>query len=1353
MRTHRLNVRAMGVLVLLGIGSQAIAQSGISGQGGPTASASLWNRYGVAVDAAVGSLSIASISPSSAIVGGAAFTLTVSGTGFTPIGEGPIPGSVVQWNGTPLPTSFVSNTQLTAQVPAGDLVSTGTAQVIVTNGAAATSNALPFTIGPIVYNAYTGCNGQPATGILQLWLTSLNTITGAVQINGVDPRPGNAPFSWNWGDSATIQGYFPQSHTYSNRQINYSLQVTSHENDGSTDCAQLGIIFNAQAAASITSVTTANGGAAIAQNDFIVIKGANLVPANTPANGAIWSTAPSFASGLMPTQLGGVSVTVNNKPAFVYFYCSAATDPACSQDQLNILTPLDNTVGPVPVVVTSGAVSTAPFTANLQPVAPAILLASTAGYVVATHADSSPVGPTSLHPGSSTPAVPGETIALYAVGFGLPTTTLVNGSASQSGPLPVLPVCQLGGSAATVPYAALFSPGLYQVNLTIPATAVNGDNALSCTYNGVTLPAGDLIAVQSTIVNPTLTITTPGAGSGTVSSSPAGTSCGSGCLTFAAGTVVTLTAAPNNGSTFAGWSGACTGTGGCVVTMSSSQAVTATFNLNGAIETTAQYITAATGGTISLPGGSSVTFPPGALSADRVVTVSLLPALPKQPPSGTIVGVGPALALSFAPAQSAAMGGNPSFQSHSIAAATSSTDTVIHIVPPNGQLPATVLGSAPVGDFADATGGDNFTGLAGGVDPSGNTATFSASSLIVQGAQALNVSLANLSPGAFLPTYGPRVWNGSQWLPFPQGFDASKKTLVLTHGVLSSVESAYGGCVNSIEAAGGYEQVIGFDYDWTQPIDSGGVQLGAFLNQLQGQGVPAVDLEAHSFGTTVAMDAASMTSLRIGNMILEGGPLEGTPPASHEYLVTALAYISGTASESTIEDVLGSGMMMDVQTGSFVLSRIKLDLLAVPNPPKIIKVVGTQSFFPGESAIVFNGQPNDGLIPVSSASGFDLPGSTFLYPDLTHRDLECNGAVIQDVGAAVRSFPPSNFTLSVVKAGTGGGTVTANPPGLSYAGGTVVTLTATPDSQSTFAGWGSASGVCSGPGTTCSFTVTADDIITATFNSTFTLTVAYAGTGTGAVTANPSGPIYASGTVVTLTASPSSGSTFAGWSGACGGTGGCSVTMSSNQTVTATFNSTPRTFTLTVGYAGTGTGGVSSNPPGPTYASGTVVSLAASPGSGSTFAGWSGACSGTGGCTVTMNANLSVIATFNLTSTGNGSLTGTWTGNFTENAGGCPFAGTMTWSLTETGATLTGTVAFSGTIQSTDPQIVNVCGSTTSGTDTLIPPSSVSGNAVSLTGSVGETFTATVSGTTIMGTSLYKGPNYNITWNYTLSKK
>jgi len=77
-----------------------------------------------------------------------------------------------------------------------------------------------------------------------------------------------------------------------------------------------------------------------------------------------------------------------------------------------------------------------------------------------------------------------------------------------------------------------------------------------------------------------LTVSKTGTGSGTVTSAPAGVSCGATCTgKFAEGAEVTLSATPASGSNFAGWSGAgCSGTGPCVVTIGSAAAgVTATF--------------------------------------------------------------------------------------------------------------------------------------------------------------------------------------------------------------------------------------------------------------------------------------------------------------------------------------------------------------------------------------------------------------------------------------------------------------------------------------------------------------------------------------------------------------------------------------------------------------------------------------------------------------------------------------------------------------------------------------------------------------------------------------------------------
>jgi hypothetical protein len=77
----------------------------------------------------------------------------------------------------------------------------------------------------------------------------------------------------------------------------------------------------------------------------------------------------------------------------------------------------------------------------------------------------------------------------------------------------------------------------------------------------------------------TLTVTKTGSGAGLVRSRPAGIVCGTDCSqSYTSGTVVTLRAAPAAGSTFMGWSGACTGTGRCTVTMNGSKTVTATFS-------------------------------------------------------------------------------------------------------------------------------------------------------------------------------------------------------------------------------------------------------------------------------------------------------------------------------------------------------------------------------------------------------------------------------------------------------------------------------------------------------------------------------------------------------------------------------------------------------------------------------------------------------------------------------------------------------------------------------------------------------------------------------------------------------
>ena len=256
-----------------------------------------------------------------------------------------------------------------------------------------------------------------------------------------------------------------------------------------------------------------------------------------------------------------------------------------------------------------------------------------------------------------------------------------------------------------------------------------------------------------------------------------------------------------------------------------------------------------------------------------------------------------------------------------------------------------------------------------------------------------------------------------------------------------------------------------------------------------------------------------------------------------------------------------------------------------------------------------------------------------------------------------------SFSVSVTGGGTGGGAINSNPAGINcivpdpaadpgglnrgdcfeaYVVGARVTLAATPDPGSVFAGW---SGDCTGAGS-CVLTVGANKQVAATFNRATRFALVVNRVGGGTVTSNPLGincgadctETYAVGTRVTLTATPATGFKFTGWSGACTGTGNCVVVMSQVRNVIATF---AQSFALTVAKAGSGNGTVTSTPAGincgsdcsEAYTANTVVTLKAVADSGSTFAGWSGACTGASSCVVTMTAAKSVTATFNPVST------------------------------------------------------------------------------------------------------------------------
>src|SRR5437867_590289 len=175
----------------------------------------------------------------------------------------------------------------------------------------------------------------------------------------------------------------------------------------------------------------------------------------------------------------------------------------------------------------------------------------------------------------------------------------------------------------------------YNTTVTLTATpalgsAFTGWSGGGCTGTGpctVTLTAATAVTASFT---PTfvLTVSKPGAGAGTVSSTPAGIDCGPTCTaSFVSGTVVTLTAAPAAGSVFTGWSGgACSGTGPCTLTLTATTAVTATFTPSFVLTVTTAG--AAAGTVISTPAGIDCgTACSASYTSGTVVTLTATPAV------------------------------------------------------------------------------------------------------------------------------------------------------------------------------------------------------------------------------------------------------------------------------------------------------------------------------------------------------------------------------------------------------------------------------------------------------------------------------------------------------------------------------------------------------------------------------------------------------------------------------------------------------------------------------------------------------------------------------------------------------
>ena len=230
----------------------------------------------------------------------------------------------------------------------------------------------------------------------------------------------------------------------------------------------------------------ANYGAAVSPGSWLSVSGRNLMPPGQVAR--IWA-AGDFQGSQLPTSLNGVSVTVDAKPAAIYYV---------SASQLNIQVPDTATRGYVAVQVShSGGVATG--SVLMQSASPVLFQVAQGAkgqlYPAATAADGTLICDPAVLSGSR-PARPGETIVLYGTGFGATSPAEPAGIVIANPALLAQPVsATLGGETAIVAYAGLISPGLDQINVQVPSGLASGQYPLALNVNGMLTQANVWLVV------------------------------------------------------------------------------------------------------------------------------------------------------------------------------------------------------------------------------------------------------------------------------------------------------------------------------------------------------------------------------------------------------------------------------------------------------------------------------------------------------------------------------------------------------------------------------------------------------------------------------------------------------------------------------------------------------------------------------------------------------------------------------------------------------------------------------------------------------------------------------------------
>jgi uncharacterized protein (TIGR03437 family) len=222
----------------------------------------------------------------------------------------------------------------------------------------------------------------------------------------------------------------------------------------------------------------------VAPGAWISIYGTNL------ATTTRLLAATDLVNNTIPTTLGGVGVQINGKAAFVQYI---------SPTQVNVLAPADAGTGSVSISMSNAAGTSNSVSATMQTVLPGLSVLS--NYVRAVRPSDGAIinGTGAAETGytSSASAKAGDILSLYGTGFGATSSPVAPGVVFSGAYETTNPVTvTIGGLPAQVQWAGLVGPGLYQINVTVPATGA-GDQAVVATVAGVSTQAGALLKVAA----------------------------------------------------------------------------------------------------------------------------------------------------------------------------------------------------------------------------------------------------------------------------------------------------------------------------------------------------------------------------------------------------------------------------------------------------------------------------------------------------------------------------------------------------------------------------------------------------------------------------------------------------------------------------------------------------------------------------------------------------------------------------------------------------------------------------------------------------------------------------------------